>query len=115
MQLGDIVYLHIADLTSVLAVQQKLIDNRFGKIVKAVPIKGGKPDSQYIQYTIQSLTDKTIVRTINNYLSPYKASTLVELEQSIKSLSGLIMPEQLDNMNYLIKKIKSLSDVNSEG
>ena len=47
MQIGDIVYLYIIDLVSVLAVKQELIPNRFCKITDITPVKGGTKEHQY--------------------------------------------------------------------
>lgn len=108
MQIGDIVYLHIADIYSVLTMQQKLIDYRFGKVIEIKRVNGGKEDEQYLQYSVQSLLNPNKIYKTNNYLSPYKLCSLSELESAIKELDEIILPEQKDDIELLINTIKNL-------
>ena len=108
MQIGDIVYLYTMDLKSVLAVKQELMAYRFGSIIEAKPVKGGKQE-QYMEYTVQSLTNASTKFIINNYMSPYKTCTLLELEEAIKELEPVLNQSKLEDINYLIKKIKEMT------
>ena len=80
MQIGDIVYLYIIDLVSVLAVKQELIPNRFCKITDITPVKGGTKEHQYF--------------------------SIEELETAIDNLKEDLVEEKYEDMKYLIKKIK---------
>ena len=105
MQIGDIVYLYIIDLISVLAVKQELIPNRFCKITDITPVKGGTKEHQYLKYEVVSLLGEEKY-TVNNYLSPYKYCSIEELETAIDNLKEDLVEEKYEDMKYLIKKIK---------
>lgn len=105
MQIGDIAYLYIIDLTSIIAVKQELIPNRFCKITNITPVKGGTKEHQYLKYEATSLLGEETY-TINNYLSPYKYCSIEDLEIVIEDLKENLVEEKYEDMKYLIKKIK---------
>lgn len=108
MQIGDIVYLYVIDLPSILAVKQELIPNRFCKITNITSVKGGTKEHQYLKYEVVSLLgEETFI--INNYLSPYKYSSIEELETVIDNLKEDLVEEKYEDMKYLIKKIKEIT------
>ena len=49
MQIGEIVYLYVIDLPSVLAIKQNLNPNRFCKITDIKTVKGGTDKEQYLE------------------------------------------------------------------
>lgn len=107
MQIGDIIYLYTIDLLSIIAVKQELIPNRFCKVTKITPVKGGTSEHQYLKYEATSLLgDETY--TINNYLSPYKYCSIEELETIIEDLKEDLVQKKYDDIKNLISEIKEI-------
>lgn len=107
MELGNILYLHIIDFEPILLVTQEINKDRFCKVINAIPVKGGRKDEQYMKYQLQSLTTNKIYE-INNYLSPYQAKTIEELENILKENEDFILPERLIEMYQTIEAIKNM-------
>lgn len=106
--LGNIVYLHLFKLVEVLAVKQELDKNRFVKIIKEIPVKGGKENEQYMQYEAVSLIDNKVY-TINNYLSPFNFTTIGDLEISLDYLEPMIETSRMADMRSIIDDIKAIT------
>ena len=106
--LGNIVYLHMYKLAETISVQQELNKNRFVKIVKEIPVKGGKQGEQYMQYEAVSLFDDKKVFTINNYLSPFNFTDINELEMTLDYLEPVLDKSRLETMLATIEKIKNM-------
>jgi hypothetical protein len=107
MQLGDIVYLYVIDLPSVLAIKQNLNPNRFCKITDIKTVKGGTDKEQYLEYKASSLLGEEEY-TFNNYLSPYQYCSIETLENAIEEVKDILLEEKLEDMQYIIKKVKEL-------
>lgn len=105
--LGNIVYLYVCDLTDILSVKQELNKNRFAKITKETPIKGGKNGEQYIQYEATSLVTGKIF-SLNNYLSSYNYVSINELENTLKFLEPIVKDIKLKEMYNMIEEIKEM-------
>lgn len=107
MELGNILYLHIIELEPILLVSQEINKDRFCKVIKTIPVSGGKKDEQYMKYQLQSLTTNKIYE-INNYLSPYNIKTIEELENYLQQYEEFILPERLLKMYETIEEIKEM-------
>ena len=106
--LGNIVYLHMFKLADTLAVKQELDKSRFVKIIKEIPVAGGKQEEQYIQYEAVSLFDDNKIYKINNYLSPFNFTSINELEMTLDYLEPILDPSQLEKMQSILDEIKAI-------
>lgn len=104
--LGNIVYLHMFKLADTLAVKQELDKSRFVKIIKEIPVAGGKQEEQYMQYEAVSLFDDKKIYKINNYLSPFNFTSINELEMTLDYLEPILNPSQLEKMQSILDEIK---------
>ena len=109
MQIGDIVYLYIIDLPSVLAEKQNLNPKRFCKITEINTVKGGTEKEQYLQYKASSMLSEEEY-TFNNYLSPYQYCSLETVENVIEELKPNLLEDKYEDMQYIIKKIKNINN-----
>lgn len=108
MEIGNIIYLHMFDIESILLVTQELKADRFCKVTDITPVKGGPEGEQYIKFKVQSLfTNK--VYEINNYFGPYSGISLNTLEELLETHKDDFVPEKLKDMTYLIDKVKEMS------
>ena len=112
--LGNVMYLHMFKLADTLAVKQELDKYRFVKVVKEIPVKGGKQDEQYLQYEAVSLLDDKRVYTLNNYLCPFNMTSVVELETTLDYLEPILDASKLEDMQSIIKEIKTLNEEKPE-
>lgn len=108
--LGNVMYLHMFKLADTLAVKQELDKYRFVKVVKEIPVKGGKQDEQYLQYEAVSLLDDKRVYTLNNYLCPFNMTSISELEMTLDYLAPMLDESKLEEMQSIIEEIKSLNE-----
>ena len=105
MEIGNIIYLHIFDIEPIVLVTQELTADRFCKVIEITPIKGGTEGEQYINYKVQSLfTDK--IYEVNNYFGPYSGISLGNLEELLNAHKDDFVPEKLEDMMYLLNKVK---------
>lgn len=103
--LGDILYLYIHDINSLLAVNQELNPARFVRVIEEMPVIGGKKDEQYMRYKAQCIFDDSKIYTINNYLSPFKYINLKELNKAIDDTKYLLTEERISAMNSILEKV----------
>lgn len=103
-------YLHMFKLAEVLAVKQEIDKYRFVKIIKEIPVKGGKQDEQYMQYEAVSLLDDKKVYTLNNYLCPFNITDINELEMTLDYLTPLLDSAKLEEMLSIIEEIKTINN-----
>lgn len=106
MNIGNVMYIYLTDLKKNLVMLQTLKADKFCKVISMTPVKGGSENEQYMKYELQSLYNDKKIYTVNNYLSPYQYCSLEELEKTLEEVKELILPERLEDMNYLLKKIK---------
>lgn len=106
--LGNIVYIHMYKLAETLAVRQEIDKNRFAKIVKEIPVKGGKQGEQYMQYEAVSLFNPNKTYTLNNYLSPFNLTSISELEMILDFIEPVVDATRLEKMRSIVDEIKAI-------
>lgn len=109
MEIGKIVYLYVCNFEEGLLVRQKLIKDRFCKVIDIIPVKGGDDNNQYLQYVVKSIfADRTY--TINNYLSSYNFCELNDIDIFIDKYKNILAPEKIEAMKNILKEVKEKTE-----
>lgn len=76
---GDIVYLYLFDIKKNIELQKKIMNSRFGKIIKINKVEYG--NKIYNEYIVE-LRDKNIV-TIKDYVKGFNLTNITDLKTAI--------------------------------
>lgn len=95
---GDIVYLYLFELNSIIDKVKKINHHRFGKIKEITKVEAS--GTTYYEYKIELVDGYTVV--IKEYAGAFKICNITELQTTILESSELIDTEK----DILIEQVK---------